>query len=77
MYDHGVVLFGTASAAFAAEKALLRAGLSGALVPVPRQLSSECGIAMRFDWEQVAEVSRVLEAAQVATAGIQRLAPVR
>jgi hypothetical protein len=50
MNQHGVVLFHTSTAALRAEKILKQAGFEVKLVPVPRELSSDCGISLRFNW---------------------------
>lgn len=42
-----IVTFHTTAAAMAAEKACREAGLAGRLAPVPRAVSSDCGIAWR------------------------------
>lgn len=73
MGDFGVVLFHTTSAAFAAEKALIKAEIGCALIPVPRQFSSDCGIALRFDWGRKPEVTRLLEAAGVEAAATHQI----
>ncbi len=69
----GVVLFHTTSAAMRAEKVLVRAGLQVKLIPTPRQFSSDCGIALRFEWESVEEVGRLLGERRVEVASTQRL----
>lgn len=46
----GVVLFHTTSSALRAEKILQKEGLTIKLIPTPRELSSDCGIALRFEW---------------------------
>ncbi len=43
------VLFQSSQAAARAEAVLRREGLAVRLVPVPRQLSAECGTALSFD----------------------------
>lgn len=43
------VLFQSSQAAARAEAVLRRVGLPVRLVPVPRQLSAECGTALSFD----------------------------
>ena len=48
--SRGVVLFHTTSSALRAEKILQREGLIIKLIPTPRELSSDCGIALRFEW---------------------------
>ena len=41
--------------------------------PYPRQFSSDCGIALRFDWADVEAVTTQLQGAGVEHAGIRRL----
>lgn len=74
MSKPGVILFHTTSAAFRAEKVLLAAGLEFKLVPVPRSVSSDCGVAGRFDWSIRDEVVAALEAGAVEVADIAPLA---
>lgn len=70
---YGVVLFYSTSAAIRAEKLTQGAGLKVKLIPVPRQLSSDCGISLRFEWDQADVVRSVLEANGVATQGMRRI----
>jgi hypothetical protein len=58
--QYGVVLFHTTSAVMRAEKVLLKNGFTIKLIPTPRQFSSDCGIALRFDWNQCEPVKSVL-----------------
>jgi hypothetical protein len=44
----GVVLFESVSHALRAEKLVKASGISCKLIPVPRHLSSDCGVCMRF-----------------------------
>ena len=74
MSEPGVILFHTTSAAFRAEKVLLAAGLEVKLVPVPRSVSSDCGVAGRFDWAIKDEVVAALEAGSVLVADVMPLA---
>jgi hypothetical protein len=67
----GVVLFHTNSAALRAEKVLQRAGLVVKLIPTPREFSSDCGIALRFEWQDAARVQQLLDAARVERASIE------
>jgi len=67
-----VVLFHTTSAALRAEKTLLRAGLPAKLVP-PRHLSTDCSIALRFEWPQRSRAEQLLAEARVEPAGIHPL----
>jgi hypothetical protein len=70
---YGVALFYSTSAAIRAEKLTLGAGLKVKLIPVPRQLSSDCGISLRFEWNQADVVRSVLEEKGVETQGIHRI----
>lgn len=65
MNVYGVVLFYTTSSAIHAEKVLVKAGLIVKLVPTPRQFSSDCGVALRFDWGQLEDVRSLLQAADI------------
>jgi len=56
-----------------AEKVLLKAGLAVKLIPVPREFSSDCGVALRFAWEQHDQVQGTLNTAQIEIAGCHRL----
>lgn len=58
---YGVVLVPSVSHALRAEKVLVEAGLTIKLIPTPRQLSSDCGTALRFPWEQRDAVQRALD----------------
>ena len=66
----GVVLFHTSSAAFRAEKLLLKHGLQAKLIPTPREYSSDCGIALRFDANQSEQVKTLLSSAHVDFASL-------
>jgi hypothetical protein len=65
MTQQGVVLFHTTSAVMRAEKLLTKGGYSIKLIPTPRQFSSDCGIALRFDWNHCDAVKSVLDKAKV------------
>ena len=70
MNSYGVVLFHTTAAALRSEKVIERAGLTGKLIPTPRHLSSDCGIALRFGWPEREKVDMTLKQANVPFAGI-------
>jgi len=69
----GVAVFHSTSHALRAEKAAREASLAIKLIPVPRQLSSDCGLALRFPWEDVGRVQSLLAAKGVLIAGVHRL----
>jgi hypothetical protein len=70
---YGVVLLHSTSAAIRAEKLTKGAGLKVKLIPVPRQLSSDCGISLRFEWDRADEVRSVLETKGVEIQGIHQI----
>ena len=73
MTQFGVVLFYTTSAVMRAEKLLLKEKFSIKLIPTPRELSSDCGIALRFDWVQYEQVKSVLDGAGLEIASIHQI----
>jgi len=74
MKPQGVALFHTTSAALRAEKTLLAAGIPVKLIPTPRQFSSDCGVALRFEWERREEAATAIRSAGIETAGMHFLA---
>jgi hypothetical protein len=46
--SYGVVLFQSISSALRSEKLLKEEGIAYKLIPVPRHLSSDCGVCIRF-----------------------------
>jgi len=72
--SYSVVLFHTNSAALRAEKTLLREGIKMKLIPVPRQLSSDCGVAIRFDRNEEVRLRKILEENKVPIDSIHSLA---
>jgi|YNPNPStandDraft_1061719.scaffolds.fasta_scaffold31271_3 hypothetical protein len=63
--QYGIVLLPSTSHAIRAEKVLNAAGISCRLIPVPRHLSSDCGLALCFEWSDRGKVATALRAAQV------------
>ncbi|UCB44069.1 MAG: DUF3343 domain-containing protein [Dehalococcoidales bacterium] len=73
MTQYGVVLFYTTSSVMRAEKLLKTEGHSIKLIPTPRQFSSDCGIALRFDWNYCEEIKLMLDEAKVEYANMHSL----
>lgn len=73
MADYGVILFHTTSSAIRAEKIVQKAGYECKLIPTPRELSSDCGIALRFAWGDADGVKGCLDEAGVEFASEYRL----
>jgi hypothetical protein len=65
MTQYGVVLFPTTSAVMRSEKLLIKQGFSIKLIPTPRQFSSDCGIALRFEWTFCERLKIILDEARV------------
>jgi hypothetical protein len=55
-----------------AERMLQRAGLQARLVPGPREVSPNCGVAVAFVWEQEPEVERALTGSKIRYEAIHR-----
>jgi len=66
----GVVLFASTHFALRAEKLAKEKGLEVKLIPVPRHLSSDCGVCLRFSWNQKREIEETLNQASVPMEGI-------
>ena len=56
----GVVLFESVSHALQAERIAKAEGIPCKLIPVPRQLSSDCGVCLRFGVADREQVQRAL-----------------
>ncbi|MEI6609663.1 MAG: DUF3343 domain-containing protein [Deltaproteobacteria bacterium] len=57
----GVVLFESISHALRAEKLIKAAQITCKLIPVPRHLSSDCGVCLRFNTDVKGQVENILE----------------
>ena len=73
MNDLGVILFYTTAAVMRAEKLLIRNSVAVKLIPPPRQFSSDCGIALQFNWTDNEKISRILAEAAVEIDSVHRL----
>jgi len=71
--SYGVVLFPSVNHCMRAESLLQAAGLACKLIPVPRELSSDCGVALRFAWPDQEKVQAILKEVGLDTAGIYPL----
>jgi hypothetical protein len=70
---YGVVMFYTSSAALRAEKILRKDALPIKLIPTPREFSSDCGVALRFEWRSEPRARELLGSAHVEIASIRAL----
>ncbi|MFA5516378.1 MAG: DUF3343 domain-containing protein [Desulfuromonadales bacterium] len=63
-----VAIFHSIHRVMQAEKSLKLAGADILLIPVPRQLSSDCGLAIRYAPEEAERVEAVLQREQLIPA---------
>lgn len=57
----GVVLFESVSHALRAEKLIKAALIPCKLIPVPRHLSTDCGVCLRFNTDAKDQVENILQ----------------
>ncbi len=65
-----VILVPSTSYALRAERVLHKAGVDCKLIPVPRSLSSDCGVCLRIAAEDQERASQSLEEADLPVEGI-------
>jgi len=70
---HAVILVYSTSYAIRAEKILYQAGIASKLIPVPRYLSSNCGVCLRIERSDKEAAQKALEAAKMEIEGIHDL----
>jgi hypothetical protein len=58
--SYGVVLFHSTSGALMAEKLFKKEGIAYKIIPVPRHLSSDCGVCIRFSSQDEPLVRKTL-----------------
>lgn len=71
--DYAIVLFHSTSSAIRMEKLSQKAGLSVKLIPVPRHLSSDCGICLRFRNDDIEKIKEILKIENVEYNEIYKL----
>jgi hypothetical protein len=65
-----VLLLHSVSAALRAEKLLKKENLAIQVIPVPRHLSSDCGVCVRFERKDLRKVEEILTKSQLEMQGI-------
>lgn len=65
-----VALFENTSTALLAEKVVVAAGLTVKLIPVPRHISSDCGVCLRFPAAGLERVRELLRSRGLETLGV-------
>lgn len=69
--DYAVILADSTSHALRIEKLLGSRGLACKLIPVPRHLSSDCGVCVRILQQDMPAAQALLEAHQVVFQSIE------
>ena len=65
-----ILLIHTSGHAFSIEKALKKRGIECRLTPIPRKVSSDCGICLRFDPKDLTVVESFVETLPFEIQGI-------
>ena len=73
MSEHAVILVDSTSQALRIEKLLNTEGLTCKLIPVPRHLSSDCGVCLRFLQADLGHVQALLEEGNFQFRSIEKL----
>ena len=68
-----VVTFDATAAAMAAEKYCLEKGVPGRLIPVPREITAGCGLALKAEVDQEEAVTAALQAAGIVYSGVHQV----
>ena len=71
--EYAVVLVYATSHALRAEKLLAEVGIRSKLIPVPRHLSSDCGVCLRIDRSAMEIAGKLLQNAGLDIEGISPL----
>ncbi len=77
MTQYGVILFKTTSLVMQVEKLLLQAGYEIKVIATPRQFSNNCGISVRFAWDNAEEIKLLLNKEKIDFTTIQSLCSVQ
>ena len=67
---YAVLLVYSTSYAIRAEKILHQAGIQSKLIPVPRHLSSNCGVCVRIEQADKEAALKALEAVKIEIEGV-------
>ncbi len=70
---YAVILLHSTSHAIRAEKLLHQASVESKLIPVPRHLSSDCGVCLRIERADVERARETLEASNMEVEGIHEI----
>jgi len=64
--SYSIILFLSANHAVRAESVLLKESVNCKMIPVPRNISSECGVCVRIFWKDKEQALKILSALNIA-----------
>lgn len=73
---YGVLTFESTHHAISGEKVFKEAGLRFKTIPTPREITSSCGLSIRFDLEDLEDAKKSIEKTNLAIKGIYKLTKV-
>ncbi len=71
--EFSVIVLHATSHALRAEKLLKKEGFAVRLIPVPRHISSDCGVCLRLLRKDVAVAKKILEEKNITIDGIYQI----
>jgi len=71
--NYSVVIFYSTSAAIRAESLAQKANLKIKLIPIPRHLSSDCGICLQFNNEDKQSIKEILKKNKIEYENIYKI----
>ena len=71
--NYSVVIFYSTSAAIRAESLTKKVNLKIKLIPIPRHLSSDCGVCLRFNNEDKPKIEKILQDGKVEYENIYKI----
>lgn len=71
----GLITFYASHHAMRADKVLREAGFAVALIPGPRELSPNCGVALRYEYARTEEALALLERSRVQIEAVHEYRP--
>lgn len=71
--NYSVVIFFSTSSAIRAESITEKENLKIKLIPVPRHLSSDCGVCLRFNDADKAKIEKILQDGKIEYENIYKI----
>ena len=65
-----VISFRTTTAAMAMETLCQKEGIDGRIIPLPREISADCGLAWRAELSQRKELEELMRRGNIESAGM-------